>query len=815
MTQEQINNIPAELKNAPQWVGRRGKIPVNPHTGYNAKSDDKTTWGDFRAALNSVARYNLTGVGFEFEQGSGVLGVDIDTCMNPHTGEISSEAAEIINLLDSYTEVSPSGYGVHIFIKTDTNFKLPFNKKPMPPNGIERVEIVDGKEKRKEPEIEFYNYGRYFTVTGNSLGEPKPIAERTAELRQVLEMFAEPQDKPKQNAAAPQAALIYAGGTSMLTDNEVIRKAKDAKNGLKFDQLYSGNISGYGGDDSRADQALCDMLAFYCGGDAAQIDRIFRTSGLMRKKWDEMRGAQTYGQRTIAKAINGCEKTYDPTAFRQAKIYEEIRKYSPDEIDHTIAAAASDEQAPIQYGAWIYEDDKGNLKLDCPVLADYIRIKYDYFFACGDARGLKELYLYQNGVYVLQSEEDFKGFIKSHIPRSIYKSSHVDEIYKDLKTDQSGGRHSVDVNELNGDEDIINFVNGIYHISSGELTPHDPKYLSTIQIPCAFKPTGECYNGGVWDKFIKYHLGGDEEQIRLILEFMGVAISNINASRMKKALFVVGEGDTGKSQIKNLLTRLIGEKHCAPIELSGLEERFGTSMLYQKRLAGCNDMSYMRIDELTNFKKLTGGDIIAAEFKGKPLFSFTFKGLFWFCANEMPLFGGDKEKWVYNRMCIIKPTGKVYPLDTPPFEGIVYRDPHLIDKLWEEREYIISLAIKALHGVVKRGYEYSITATNRQYLAAYQTENSSTLTFYEECCVPRPINGKHDKCNQSALFKVYCEWCKTHSRNGYHDSRKDFKKALASIGAANEKVYCGYLYYTDFTLSIEAKQEYAYIYGND
>ena len=284
---------------------------------------------------------------------------------------------------------------------------------------------------------------------------------------------------------------------------------------------------------------------------------------------------------------------------------------------------------------------------------------------------------------------------------------------------------------------------------------------------------------------------------------------------MKKALFVVGEGDTGKSQIKNLLTRLIGEKHCAPLELSDLEERFGTSMLYQKRLAGCNDMSYMRINELTNFKKLTGGDIIAAEFKSKPLFSFTFKGLFWFCANEMPLFGGDKEKWVYNRMCIIKPTGKVYPLDAPPFEGIVYRDPHLIDKLWKEREYIISLAIKALQGVVKRGYEYSITDINKQYLAAYQTENSSTLTFYEECCVPRPIKGKHDKCNQSALFKVYCEWCKIHSRNGYHDSRKDFKKALASIGVANEKVYCGYLYYTDFTLSVEAKTEYAYIYGND
>lgn len=816
MTKAQIDNIPEEMKKAAQWVGHRNKIPVNARTGQAGKCNDRSTWCDFYTALDGVKTYELDGIGFEFAEGSGIVGIDIDTCMNPQTGELSMEAAEIISALDSYTEISPSGYGVHIYVKSTPDFSFEGfrnNGNKMPPNGIERYVTKNGKTVKKEPEIEFYNQGRYFTTTGNSLGAPKPIAERTAELNGILEKYAKREQK-QTIAAAPQAMVSCSGCTSYLTDDEVVRKATGAKDGLKFGQLYRGNIDGYK-SRSEADQALCNILAFWCCEDEAQIDRIFRTSGLMRDKWDEKHGAQTYGQKTIAAAVGSCKAVYDPTQYRQQKVNETPTSYSPENIADTIAEAKTGKPEDIKDNSWIYEDGKGNLRIDCPKLADYIRQKYHYFFACGDARGMKELYLYKNGVYVLQSEDDFKGLIKAHIPRELYKSRDVKEIYEDLKTDLSGGRHNVDICELNSDEDIINFTNGIYHISSGELTPHDPECLSTIQIPCEFKPTEKCYNVGEWDKFIKYHLGGDREQIRLIHEFMGVAISNVNASRMKKALFVVGEGDTGKSQIKNLLTRLIGERNCAPLELSDLEERFGTSMLYQKRLAGCNDMSYMRIDELTNFKKLTGGDVISAEFKGKPLFSFTFKGLFWFCANEMPLFGGDKAQWVYNRMCIIKPTGRAYPSDTPPFDGIVYRDPHLADKLWKEREYIISLAIKALQGVVNRGYEYGITDTNRKYLAAYQTENSSTLTFYEECCVPRPIKGKYDSCTKPILYKVYMEWCKVNSRRGYYDKKQDFHKALETIGMGNVSIVKGTRYYSEFTLSAEAKQEFAYVYGYD
>src|SRR5262249_45728386 len=78
-------------------------------------------------------------------------------------------------------------------------------------------------------------------------------------------------------------------------------------------RLWEGDTSAYGGDDSRADEALCFLLAFWCRKDAAQIDRLFRRSGLMRPKGDEKRGQQTYGALTIGKACTLVSRVYDGT----------------------------------------------------------------------------------------------------------------------------------------------------------------------------------------------------------------------------------------------------------------------------------------------------------------------------------------------------------------------------------------------------------------------------------------------------------------------------------------------------------------------
>jgi hypothetical protein len=84
----------------------------------------------------------------------------------------------------------------------------------------------------------------------------------------------------------------------------LLAKARSARNGEKFRALFEeGDLLAYGGDDSAADLALCNLLAFWSGGDRERMDRLFRRSALMRTKWDERRGSSTYGDLTIEKAL--------------------------------------------------------------------------------------------------------------------------------------------------------------------------------------------------------------------------------------------------------------------------------------------------------------------------------------------------------------------------------------------------------------------------------------------------------------------------------------------------------------------------------
>ena len=115
----QTDNIPEELRALPQWVGRRGKIPLNPATGEGAKAGIPSTWGTLEQAVTGVNAGRFEGIGFEFATGGGLVGIDLDHVANPHTGEIQPWALEIVQRLDSYTEYSPSGTGLHIFVHGD------------------------------------------------------------------------------------------------------------------------------------------------------------------------------------------------------------------------------------------------------------------------------------------------------------------------------------------------------------------------------------------------------------------------------------------------------------------------------------------------------------------------------------------------------------------------------------------------------------------------------------------------------------------------------------------------------------------------
>lgn len=274
-----MTRIPSELLEYKQWVlwrraevnRRATKIPISPWSGKAAACDKPQTWSTYRHVRYAMRRFPCDGVGFVFTEADPFCGIDLDRCRTAN-GAISPEALAVIKRFESYTELSPSGTGAHVLIKAK----------------------LIGKG-RRAGKIEMYDSGRYFTITGKHLiGTPTEIHNRQVVLEQLTaELFTAEVAAPTASFSAPLS----------LSDEELIERAKNAPNGDRFRRLWEGDASDYGNDHSRADMALCRILAFWCRGDIARIDRLFRSSGLMREKWDRRAGETAYGFRTIRAAL--------------------------------------------------------------------------------------------------------------------------------------------------------------------------------------------------------------------------------------------------------------------------------------------------------------------------------------------------------------------------------------------------------------------------------------------------------------------------------------------------------------------------------
>ena len=304
-------NCPPCIRDRRQWVawkyiergGKPTKAPINPHNGNLAASTDAATWGSFAEAIEACRHdASLAGVGFVFTPDDPYCGVDLDDCVDPATGQLKPWAASFVALLDSYAEVSPSGTGVKVFLKA--------NK----PGQRCRRGFEDG-------EVEIYDRDRFFTVTGQRIEQSSSEVQLKQEALEVVyrSVFGDDESDGFANSHDAPAPQPSDDGHVELDDNQIVELAStQRRSGDKFRSLWSGDWNSHFNSASEADSSIVFTLAFYTK-DSAQIDRLFRTSGLMRPKWDELHGAETYGETTIAKALSKVTKHYKPKAKRKKK----------------------------------------------------------------------------------------------------------------------------------------------------------------------------------------------------------------------------------------------------------------------------------------------------------------------------------------------------------------------------------------------------------------------------------------------------------------------------------------------------------------
>jgi len=293
MKQINIDNIPAVLKNLDQWVlwkleerdDKPTKIPYRPN-GKKARSNDRETWSSFEKVVTKYKEGRYAGIGFVFSKDDPYCGIDFDEVTDV-LGDVLPDTMEIVKQLNSYTEFSQSGNGLHVLVEAQ-----------LPPGGRHR-------------KIEMYQFGRYFCMTGNHLKvTPLTIEKRQAEVEELHKKFfseSPPKQEEKSTNPPPEKEDLRSCTEEQA---KLIEEGFKRKNGKKFAKLWRGDWEGDYPSQSEADMALAGLIARLTNCDKLLTDSIFRVSKLYRDKWDKKHydSGESYGERIITEVCKNTKR---------------------------------------------------------------------------------------------------------------------------------------------------------------------------------------------------------------------------------------------------------------------------------------------------------------------------------------------------------------------------------------------------------------------------------------------------------------------------------------------------------------------------
>ena len=741
--------IPEELKRLKNWVCWKAepdskahsgikKIPVNPYTGGQAMSNNSDTWSDFETAVRVSA--DLAGIGFVFD-GSGYFGVDLDDMPESlkqfKNGGRDNIISEFVYGLRSYTELSRSGNGIHI---------------------ICRGRLPEGARRRGG--IEMYEKGRFFVMTGNYCSEFVEIADCTETIKPLHEKYLTQgkNDNPGYQNFHPGGKSVQPVAQDFSLNpsaSEIIEKARNSQNGSKFEALYSGDISGYA-SQSEADMAFCNLLAFWCGGDIEVMDNIYRSSGLMREKWDRKQSGSTYGMLTLQKAVKECGRTYSPQHYADSNysISIETRKAMNKKL-YSFDDTGNGERMFDAYGGFFrysYVDKRWLYYRDGKWHYDNIG---EVYRAADAALGLmrEESKLWEDhegGVFF----EDFKKHLKKTRSNNAKKA-----MIKELE-------HRVPILPKNMDtqKTLVNCKNGIIDLRTGEIKKHDINMFMTkmLNVPLPEKPGTPV----LWLKFLDDIFGGDRELIRYIQKAVGYSLSGSTSEQC--AFFLYGTGRNGKSTFLEIIRYIMGDyatniqPETIMVKPTGSSANSDIARLKGARfVTSVEPNEGMRINEGL-LKQLTGGDIVTArrlygdEFEFKPEFKL------WMATNHKPIIRGT-DTGIWRRVHIIPFTISI------PVDKI---DQNLKYKLKAELPDILAWAATGCRLWQSEGLRMPKAVFDA--VQEYRHEMDVISAFTNACCVTE------GEVKASVIYAAYAAWA---------SENNEYKMSSTKFGAEMSKRY--------------------------
>ena len=734
-----LSNIPDELKQLNNWCvwkfenrnGKRTKIPFNAATGEFAKSNDKSTWSSYETAVNAEG---VDGIGFFFEPP--YLGIDIDDIDDDlhrfkQGDKLDNIVSEFNEAFKSYTEVSPSGNGLHIIVKG----KIPGTR-------------------RRKGNIEMYDSGRFFTMTGKNIGKYKDVTEVSEQVFKTIYNKYLP-----DNTIKYPTTNNYQENIHNLSEIDVINEIYNSKQAKLFDDLMKGNYEPYYTSHSEADMALANILAFWCAKDYSQMDSIFRQSNLYRDKWDEKRKNSTYGEQTLFKAINEVNNIYTPKQEKE----ENPLRYA---LSHIFDAEKKDKEYPIRS-----YDDTGN--------ADRFIDRYGHLY--------KHSYI-TNKFYIYDGQKwkvDDRGAIRKLIDEMIEsikneKVLHSEDVteeeareafqkyYKKTRGTQSKKniinelmhRKTVTPDEFDKDDMLLNVANGYIDLTSRELYKHD---INRMFSQIANTDYSEKMQPAVWLDFLNDIFAGDKAVIRYIQKALGYSLTGSTREQVMFILF--GKGRNGKSIFVETIAEILGDYSNNMQAKSLMVKKNDNVNTDIARLSKARFVTSSEPNEGFRFdegliKQITGGDKVTARFLYAEEFEYTPKFKIWVSTNHKPIIRGTDDG-IWRRLVLI-------PFDVQIPEEKVDKD--LKYKLLREAPAILNWMAEGAYMWMREGLELpgKLKASSK----AYRTEMDVIEQFIEDEC--KRVDDGRVKANE--LYSVYKNWA--NENNAYKMSNKDFGQKM-------------------------------------
>lgn len=403
------------------------------------------------------------------------------------------------------------------------------------------------------------------------------------------------------------------------------------------------------------------------------------------------------------------------------------------------------------------------------------------------------LYIYENGRYTKIDPEQERGIIRKRL-ENLDRGAHIwdTKTVKDcmLMLHSPSKVHKLD--DFNANESIINFQNGLLNINTGEITPHTPDELTTIQLPLIYDPNAGT-DTPTFDKMIEHLSSGREDVKKLLLQMCALAISNINVSNYKVFLLIFGAKDSGKSKIFSLLSRLLGNENVHSTSLYLLEEnRFEPMNLYGKRFAGHAELDNNSVvHHVGTIKALTGGDLVRGEVKGGGTFNFMYKGVIVFSSNDKPYLPSADNAF-YDRLRLV---------EVP--QTVKEKDPELLKKMWGERQQIINKLLPYLKEVITANAVIDPESSIKEK-RKYRAENAIEISFFNDCCCMRSqLQTITDSQTKQWIYDKFREYCDSNGVKAKNiPSKPQFEKRIEQYFISENLCSCG----------IEVRKKYGRFY---